>query len=88
VPLRWCQTVQQVRATVFQASHDRLTTELSELKQQHFELENQLRNVTAERQQLLNTVARASSEASAEESALRKTISDLTSAREQEKKEV
>lgn len=72
----------------FQGKHDELTTEMSELQQQHFDLQRQLHDVTTEKQRLLDTIAKAQSEASSEEGSLRQTISDLTSAREQEKKEV
>lgn len=61
---------------------------MSELQQQHCELQRQLQSVTAERQLLLDVVAKAQTEASSEEASLRTTISELTGAREQEKREV
>lgn len=71
-----------------QDQYEEVSTELGDLQQQHLELQRQLQSAAAEKQRLQEAVAKAESEATLEEGGLRKTISDLTSTREQEKKEV
>lgn len=65
-----------------------MSADLIKLEHENFGLQQQLKDVTDQKQELLEAAAKAESAATLEEGGLRKTISDLSSTREQEKKEV